>query len=331
MTHITTIPAPTHWSDADTCDIERELIGLIIEQQHLDDSARTTIVGVRQLGYHAPSRPGWASVRASRAIRQNRAMEVHYKVERPRPVLAPTAAPAIVKRIGEYDPEARQYPAYVAIDGESEQLVGHAWSAGAADRMCDEYVYHYYADNHTPEVAAAIAVVLADDKQTSEFYAAAQAPAAEATRCVIAGWDSKTHPDLCCIAAQVLLPLAHLRPAISKEGDYLLVKERAEIPAPATDHAIVTGLIDTLNAVAAQLPARPDSITASLHIGGELYQVQHNGAPRSAVGIAPFADVCTSCGDQLNWEGPGLCGTCREAGERWPEIVPAPQHMPVLA
>jgi hypothetical protein len=35
--------------------------------------------------------------------------------------------------------------------------------------------------------------------------------------------------------------------------------------------------------------------------------------------FAPFTDVCRSCGDQLDWEGPGICGTCRE----WAEPIAA--------
>lgn len=76
--------------------------------------------------------------------------------------MQPTSAPAIVKRVGEYDPETNQYPAYVSIDGESEQLIGCAWSAGAADRLCDEFAYHYFTDNHAPEKAARIVVEMSE-------------------------------------------------------------------------------------------------------------------------------------------------------------------------
>jgi hypothetical protein len=280
-----------------------------------------------------------------------------------------TPAPTIITRIGEYDPATRQYPAYVAIDGEPEQLVGYAWSAGAADRLCDEFVFNYYTDNHTPEVAAQIALALAsaepethcpdcgdplylpngsdccscgtsamavtpiepapqvvDERLPSGFCCGAcqasdygpsrmqpticyecirawlggyssrfdppylalrQASAASepepivvATRYVSIGWDGRTHPDLAVIAAQVLLPLAHLAPSVSNSGNYVIATARDVIEAPPSDHAIVCDLIDTLNAVAAQLPARPDSITATLHVGTEFYSVQHNGPPR---------------------------------------------------
>ena len=60
------------------------------------------------------------------------------------------------KRVGDYDPATRQYPAYVSIDGADEQLVGHAWSVGAADRLADDYLFHHFSDSHTPEKAARI-------------------------------------------------------------------------------------------------------------------------------------------------------------------------------
>jgi hypothetical protein len=33
-----------------------------------------------------------------------------------------------------------------------------------------------------------------------------------------------------------------------------------------------------------------------------------------------FTDVCPSCGDQLDWQGPGLCAACWEAGKVLPAI-----------
>ncbi len=81
---------------------------------------------------------------------------------------APPDHPAIAKRIGEYNPETRQYPAFVSIDGEPEQCIGHAWAAGAADRLCDEYIFNYYADRHTPEAAARIAVAFAPEQPVDD-------------------------------------------------------------------------------------------------------------------------------------------------------------------
>lgn len=111
-----------------------------------------------------------------------------------------------------------------------------------------------------------------------------------ASRHVSAGWSLKDHPDLACIAAQVLLPLAHLDPTINDRGDYLLVRSYTTVAAPASDHQIVTQLIDALNDVARQLPCRPTSIDASMHINGELYTVGHNGPPLRAP--QPVCRIC---------------------------------------
>jgi len=83
---------------------------------------------------------------------------------------APANHPTITKRVGEYDPATRQYPAYVAIDGEPEQLVGIRWSVGAADTLCDEYIFNYYADRHTPEAAARIALAFAPEDTPYCFF-----------------------------------------------------------------------------------------------------------------------------------------------------------------
>lgn len=93
-----------------------------------------------------------------------------------------------------------------------------------------------------------------------------------AHRSVTVGYDGE-QCDLVSIAAQALLPLAHLRPQLTRAGTYLLLMDTATIPAPQGDHAIVCNMIDRLNEVAAQLPARPTSITAWLHVNGEIYQV----------------------------------------------------------
>lgn len=65
--------------------------------------------------------------------------------------------PAITKRVGEYDPTTGAYPGSSSIDDEGEQLIGIRWTAGDADRLCDEYAFDYFADRHTPEKAAEIA------------------------------------------------------------------------------------------------------------------------------------------------------------------------------
>lgn len=105
------------------------------------------------------------------------------------------------------------------------------------------------------------------------------APALTATCYVSAGWDGSKRDDLAAIAAQVLLPLAHLHPALNQPGNYLMVSFREEIPVPRHEYALMAHLIDRLNEVAAQLPVRPCSITAHMHIGAEHYVVGHNGPP----------------------------------------------------
>lgn len=100
-------------------------------------------------------------------------------------------------------------------------------------------------------------------------------------RCYVsAGWDRKTYPDLACVAALVLLPLAHLKPYISKSGDHVGISPDADIVPAHGDHAIVCNLIDALNEVAVQLPYRPDALYATLHVDGDLYQVFHTGPAR---------------------------------------------------
>lgn len=96
-----------------------------------------------------------------------------------------------------------------------------------------------------------------------------------AHRSVTVGYDGE-QCDLVSIAAQALLPLKHLRPSIGRNGTYLLLMDTATIPPPVDDRAIVCDLIDRLNEVATQLPARPTSITAWMHVDGEIYQVARN-------------------------------------------------------
>lgn len=69
-----------------------------------------------------------------------------------------TTAPAVIKRVSDRDPITKDYAAYVSIDGGPEEYIGSRWSAGAAERLCDEYAYTFYVDRHTPEVAARFVV-----------------------------------------------------------------------------------------------------------------------------------------------------------------------------
>lgn len=108
---------------------------------------------------------------------------------------------------------------------------------------------------------------------------------ATSTLNVNAGWDAEDHPDnFAAVAAQILAPLTHLRPSVNDRGDYLLAGTSEKISTPCNDHAVMCLMIDALNAVAAQLPVRPTSITAHMHIGSEHYSIGHNGPP-----LAPAA------------------------------------------
>lgn len=121
-----------------------------------------------------------------------------------------TSHPIPTKRIGEYDPETQQYPAFVAIDGEPEQLVGVRWSAGAADRCADEYIFQYYIDNHTPEAAARIALAFEPepgpsvDNGPEDNFGGFRGPALTSRSCRTCGasFRTATGRDRCmsCIA-----------------------------------------------------------------------------------------------------------------------------------
>lgn len=215
-----------------------------------------------------------------------------------------------------YDRESREYAIYITID-EQREYIGSTPSYHDAELKCNDYAYHYYADNHTPEVAAAIAVGMSEDTVPGEngLAASCELPSwgryighdetheivqerstgeiwkrpiddlyhpwrqvvrpPPAHRSITVGYDGE-QCDLVSIAAQVLAPLAHLRPIIRDDGAYLVLSDRMEIPAPQGDHAIVVNMIDRLNEVIGQLPARPTSITAWMHVGGEIYQVARN-------------------------------------------------------
>lgn len=86
------VQVPDHWSQADEKDIERELVGMLIERKHLNYDLRPDrdyeliwafdnpdqfctyfsvyIYSVRRICYHAPSKPGWLPLRRSRVVRR---------------------------------------------------------------------------------------------------------------------------------------------------------------------------------------------------------------------------------------------------------------------
>jgi hypothetical protein len=73
---ITTIKTPAYWTNADIKDIERELVGLVIEAAKLNENAQVNVQGVRVPGMY---RQIWAPVRLSCNIRRaNWVMEVKW-------------------------------------------------------------------------------------------------------------------------------------------------------------------------------------------------------------------------------------------------------------
>jgi hypothetical protein len=54
-----------------------------------------------------------------------------------------------------YRREDRDFDAYVVIDG-ARQYIGSRLTRIEAERLCDDYVFDYYADSYTPEKAAAV-------------------------------------------------------------------------------------------------------------------------------------------------------------------------------
>lgn len=72
-----TIKTPAYFTTADIKDIERELIGLVIESAGLKEDAKVDIKGVRAPGLY---RSIWATVKHSRNIRRaNWVLEVRYE------------------------------------------------------------------------------------------------------------------------------------------------------------------------------------------------------------------------------------------------------------
>jgi hypothetical protein len=67
---ITTIKTPAHFPTIDTVDITREVIGLIWAKHPQLDGVPIRIIGVRGLGYYAPSNTHWPAPTTSRKIRK---------------------------------------------------------------------------------------------------------------------------------------------------------------------------------------------------------------------------------------------------------------------
>jgi hypothetical protein len=94
---ITLVRYPEYFKGADERDIERELIGLVLDKaKHdldtplhtlppklrksiLNDEVRCVIDGIRNYRYHAPSRPGWTALHRVRwGFHKNRLVEVRW-------------------------------------------------------------------------------------------------------------------------------------------------------------------------------------------------------------------------------------------------------------
>ncbi len=110
-----------------------------------------------------------------------------------------TAAPAITKRVSEYDTITKDYHAYVSIDGGPEEYIGSRPSQGAADRLCDEFAWNYYTDRNTHEVAARIALAMDGGSDDDPFNDGPsqeeQATSAAAWIPCEGGWEQHTpHP-----------------------------------------------------------------------------------------------------------------------------------------
>jgi hypothetical protein len=72
----TRITVPAHWADADIKDIEREIVGLVIEAAKLDEDSTVAVSGIR---CHGVYRQTWATLRRSGFIRRSGyAIDVRY-------------------------------------------------------------------------------------------------------------------------------------------------------------------------------------------------------------------------------------------------------------
>jgi hypothetical protein len=65
--------------------------------------------------------------------------------------------PEVSKRIA-YNRDTRDYDCLVAIDGGAEQYIGSASTYGQAETTCNTFVYDYYTDANTPEIAVELAM-----------------------------------------------------------------------------------------------------------------------------------------------------------------------------
>ena len=92
--------------------------------------------------------------------------------------------PELTKRIA-YNRQNRDHDCFIAFDGEAEQYIGSASDYSAAEKVCNDYAYSYYEDNHTPEKAAQVVMT---DEQATKDAEADQAEAAPSSSVRVEPW-----------------------------------------------------------------------------------------------------------------------------------------------
>jgi hypothetical protein len=74
---ISTVKLPVWFSTADLNDVEREIIGLVIEREGLPIDSVVVVSGVRP---HAAARP-WTTVKRSRLLREFASKGWHFDIQ----------------------------------------------------------------------------------------------------------------------------------------------------------------------------------------------------------------------------------------------------------
>ncbi len=94
---------------------------------------------------------------------------------------APTnSTPTVTKRIGRYDPDSHDFPAYVIHEDGSEEYVGSRPTQHDASLLASDYITQLYSDSHTPEKAAELIRQELEQEGRHEQFAADQGMAWEA-------------------------------------------------------------------------------------------------------------------------------------------------------
>lgn len=77
-----------------------------------------------------------------------------------------TTTTAPTRRIA-YNRLDRDYSCFIIFEDEHEEPIGNASTFHDAELKCDEYLFNFFVDNHTPEKAAAIAVGMSETDQVA--------------------------------------------------------------------------------------------------------------------------------------------------------------------